>query len=110
MPQFCIINIWSPLVPHTHISLPPVLYDTKNVQTAVTPIISRIRLPADGENDGNVAVLLGDPFDAAAGPGPEHNLLAVLWIRIQIGSIFRTFVDPDPYRYSEYGSRRENIG
>jgi hypothetical protein len=28
-----------------------------------------------------------------------------LWIRIRIGSGFRDFVDPDPYRYLESGSR-----
>ena len=36
---------------------------------------------------------------------------SVLQIRIQIGFVFRTFVDPDPDRYSEYGSgpRQVNI-
>ena len=32
---------------------------------------------------------------------------AVLWIRIRIGSVFRSFVDPDPY--SEYGSRSTHV-
>ena len=31
----------------------------------------------------------------------------VLWIRIRIGSVFRSFVDPDPY--SEYGSTHVKI-
>ena len=51
-----------------------------------------------------------------SGTGSDHNVslrlglkstvcfkfLPVLWIRILIGSAFRSFLDPDPY--SEYGS------
>ena len=34
--------------------------------------------------------------------GNVITLKPVLWTRIQIGSVFRNFVDPD--QYSEYGS------
>ena len=34
----------------------------------------------------------------------------VLWIRIRIGSIFRSFLDPDPYSEYGFGFTRANIG
>ena len=37
-------------------------------------------------------------------------VIPMLWIRIQIGSVFRTFVDPDPYSEYGFGSRQVNIG
>ena len=35
---------------------------------------------------------------------------SVLWIRIRIGSIFRSFLDPDPYSEYGSGSTHVNIG
>ena len=35
------------------------------------------------------------------------KLKAVLWIRLRIGSVFRSFVDPEPY--SEYGSGSTHV-
>ena len=35
---------------------------------------------------------------------------AVLWIRIRIGSLFWSFVNPDPYSEYESGSTHVNIG
>ena len=37
-------------------------------------------------------------------------LSAVLWIRIRIGSVFRNFVDPDPYSRYGLGSTHLNVG
>ena len=37
-------------------------------------------------------------------------LKTVLWIRIRIGSVFRSFVDPDTYSQYGFGSTHVNIG
>ena len=37
-------------------------------------------------------------------------LVAVLWIRIRIGSVFRSFLDPDTYSHYGFGSSHVNIG
>ena len=43
-------------------------------------------------------------------PRPENiQVCAVLWIRIRIGSVFRSFVDPDSYEDYESGSGSTHV-
>ena len=58
----------------------------------------------------------GNSPDCTWAPGGNSNFKhaakckSVLWIRIRIGSVFRSFLDPDPYSKYVSGSTHANTG
>ena len=78
--------------------------------------VLQIRIRMDPEDLPGFRIIFPDPDPAKNEIADKQNCefftfcSPVLWIRIRIGSVFRSFLDPD--LYSEYGSgsTHANIG